>query len=61
MFNILNHLNFAPPCPGDLNTDIFDATGTSLSPTALSPGKAGVLLKTTIPERQIQFAMKIIF
>lgn len=59
MFNILNHPNFAPPGPGDGNTDIFDATGTSLSPA--TGGTAGVLLKTTIPERQIQFALKVIF
>ena len=54
MFNILNHPNFAPPGPGDVNTDIFDATGAPLA-------TAGVLQKTTVPERQIQFAMKIIF
>jgi len=56
MFNVLNHANFAPPGPGDVNTDIFDATGTSLAGST-----AGVLVKTTVPERQIQFAMKIIF
>ena len=61
MFNILNHPNFAPPGPGDGNTDIFDATGTSLAPTAPTPGIAGVLAKTTTPERQIQFAVKVIF
>jgi hypothetical protein len=55
MFNILNHPNFAPPGPGDGNTDIFDATGTPLG------GTAGVLLRTTIPERQIQFAIKASF
>jgi len=54
MFNILNHPNFQVPGPGDGNTDIFDGTGTSL-PTA------GVLLRTTTPERQIQFAIKVIF
>ena len=59
MFNILNHPNFAPPGPGDGNTDIFDATGTSLAPS--SGGTAGVLLRTTTPERQIQFALKVIF
>jgi hypothetical protein len=59
MFNILNHPNFAPPGPGDGNTDIFDATGASLAPSG--GGTAGVLLKTTIPERQIQFALKVSF
>lgn len=61
MFNILNHPNFAPPGPGDGNTDIFDATGASLAPTAVQGGTAGLLVRTTIPERQIQFALKFIF
>lgn len=62
IFNILNHPNFAPPGPGDGNTDIFDATGTSLAPSASNPGgTAGALLRTTVPERQIQFAVKFIF
>ncbi len=56
---LLNHANFAPPGPAAGNTDIFDATGASLAPSL--GGTAGVLSKTTIPERQIQFAMKIIF
>ena len=59
MFNIMNHPNFAPPGPGDGNTDIFDATGASLAPS--NGGTAGILLRTTIPERQIQFAVKIVF
>jgi Carboxypeptidase regulatory-like domain/TonB-dependent Receptor Plug Domain/TonB dependent receptor len=59
MFNVLNHPNFAPPGPGAGNTDIFDATGASLAPSL--GGTAGVLTRTTIPERQIQFAMKITF
>jgi hypothetical protein len=43
-------------------TDIFDATGTSLAPSATNPGgTAGVLVRTTIPERQIQFAIKATF
>jgi hypothetical protein len=53
MFNILNHPDFAPPVTPD-NTDIFDGTGT---PT----GVAGLLTKTSVPERQIQFGLKIIF
>ena len=56
MFNIVNHPNFAPPGPGDGNTDIFDATGTSLAGSG-----AGTLQRTTIPERQIQFAIKVVF
>jgi hypothetical protein len=54
IFNILNHANFAPPQVGDGNTDIFDGTG---SPNPI----AGALVRTTIPERQIQFALKFIF
>jgi outer membrane receptor protein involved in Fe transport len=54
MFNIMNHPNFAPPGPGDGNTDIFLSNGDS-------SGLAGKLIRTTIPERQIQFAVKIVF
>jgi hypothetical protein len=61
MFNLMNHPNFAPPGPGDTNTDIFDPTGASLNPSVNPSGTAGVLVKTTIPERQIQFALKVIF
>jgi hypothetical protein len=53
IFNILNHANFAPPVTPD-NSDIFRSDGT---PT----GVAGLLTRTTIPERQIQFAIKFIF
>jgi hypothetical protein len=59
IFNIMNHPNFAVPGPGDGNTDIFDGTGTSLTPA--TGGTAGALVRTTIPERQIQFAIKVIF
>jgi hypothetical protein len=58
MFNIMNHPNFAPPGPGDTNTDIFGPSGSSLAPPI---GIAGALQRTTIPERQIQFAIKISF
>jgi hypothetical protein len=61
MFNIINHPNFAPPGPGDGNTDIFDATGASLAPNVVQGGTAGLLIRTTVPERQIQFAIKFIF
>ena len=54
MFNIINHPNFGPPGPGDGNTDIFASDG---SPN----GIAGALVRTTVPERQIQFALKFIF
>ena len=58
MFNIMNHPNFAPPGPGDGNTDIFDPSGASLAPPG---GISGALVRTTIPERQIQFAIKVSF
>ena len=61
MFNILNHPNFAPPGPGDGNTDIFDANGVLQSPLSPSQGLAGALIRTTSPERQIQFAVKVVF
>ncbi len=61
MFNLLNHPNFAPPGPGDVNTDIFDGTGAALGGTLQNPGTAGKLIRTTIPERQIQVAIKIVF
>jgi outer membrane receptor protein involved in Fe transport len=54
LFNILNHANFGPPTPGDNNTDLFDGNGAQLS----SPG---ALIRTVTPERQIQFALKVIF
>jgi hypothetical protein len=54
IFNIMNHANFAPPQVGDGNSDIFDGTGAA-------NGIAGALVRTTIPERQIQFAIKFIF
>jgi len=63
IFNILNHPNFGvPSTTGDANTDIFDGSGTSQSPTLpVNPGIAGVLVRTTVNERQIQFALKVIF
>jgi hypothetical protein len=54
MFNILNHANFGPPTPGDGNADIFQGNGT---PNPI----VGSLLRTVTSERQIQFAMKVIF
>ena len=56
MFDILNHPNFGPPTVGDGNTDIFGGTGT---PNPI----AGTLVRTVgeATERQIQFALKVIF
>jgi hypothetical protein len=53
IFNILNHVNFAPPST-PTNTDIFDGTG------AVNTA-AGVLTRTTTTAREIQFAVKVIF
>jgi hypothetical protein len=60
MFNILNHANFESPTPGDGNADIFISTP---SPTKTgSPNTlAGSLVRTTTPERQIQFALKFVW
>jgi hypothetical protein len=54
IFNIMNHANFGPPTVGDGNTDIFDGTGTG---NAI----AGALVRTVTPERQIQFALKVLW
>jgi outer membrane receptor protein involved in Fe transport len=63
MFNIINHPNFAPPQPGDGNTDIFAADGSPLTGGVQGSvgSTAGQLIRTTIPERQIQFALKFTF
>jgi len=52
-FNILNRANFSPPILPD-NSDIFDSTG---APT----GVAGLLTSTTTDNREIQFAIKVIW
>src|SRR6266849_2177632 len=52
IFNILNHANFAPPTTPDNSDIFFSADGTSLAGST-----AGALVRTTIPERQIQFAI----
>jgi hypothetical protein len=54
LFNLLNHPNFGPPTPGDFNADIFDGSGNA-NPIA------GQLVRTSTPERQIQFAIKVVF
>jgi hypothetical protein len=53
IFNILNHVNFAPPTT-PTNTDIFDGAGNLNS-------VAGALTHTTTTAREIQFAVKVIF
>jgi len=53
IFNILNHVNFAPPST-PTNTDIFDGAG---NPNTV----AGQLTRTTTTAREIQFAVKVIF
>ena len=65
IFNILNHANFGPPGVGDGNTDLFDSAGVSQKPVDANNvpngNLAGKLVRTTTPERQIQFAVKIVF
>ena len=53
IFNILNHVNFAPPST-PTNTDIFDGAG-------VLNQEAGALTRTTTTAREIQFAIKVIF
>jgi hypothetical protein len=55
-FNILNHANFGPPTPGDVNADVFNG-----SVPANRIQNPGALIRTVTPERQIQFALKVIF
>ena len=52
-FNILNHADFGVPSVYDGNSDIFDGTGASLAPVAL--------VRTTVPQREVQFALKVMF
>src|ERR1700730_14056344 len=54
LFNVLNHANFNVPDLANGNLDIFDASGTS-NPSA------GLLTSTTTTEREIQFALKLIW
>jgi carboxypeptidase family protein/TonB-dependent receptor-like protein len=51
-FNVFNHANFAPPTAGNLSP--FDGTGSPI-------GGFGTLTTTQTPERQIQFALKLIW
>jgi hypothetical protein len=53
-FNLLNHANFGDPNVPNTEADLFDATGTRI-------GSAGHLTTTSVPERQIQFAIKIVW
>jgi hypothetical protein len=51
MFNVLNHANFNSPID---NSNIFDQTGAAV-------GNAGRITSTSIPARQIQFGLKVIW
>jgi carboxypeptidase family protein len=51
-FNVLNHTNFAPPRASNL--EALKATGTT-------PPGFGVLTATQVPNREIQFALKMIW
>jgi hypothetical protein len=52
VFNIANHANFNPPLPG--NRQVFDGLGAPL-------GSAGLLNATSTTNRQMQFALKVIW
>jgi hypothetical protein len=58
-FNVTNHPDFSGPDTYDANNDLFDGTGASLAPSA--GGNGGQLVRTTVPQREIQFALKIEF
>jgi hypothetical protein len=51
-FNIVNRTNFAPPKAGNLE---------ALSATGTTPAGFGVLKATQIPNREIQFALKMVW
>jgi hypothetical protein len=53
IFNILNRANFSLPV-NPTGTDIFDSTGAPNS-------AAGLLLSTTTPARELQFALKVLW
>ena len=51
-FNITNRTNFAPPIANNLG---------SLDSTGATPTNFGVLTKTQVPMREIQFGLKMIW
>ena len=51
-FNVLNRTNFAPPKAGNLE---------ALSATGTTPAGFGVLTTTQLPNREIQFALKMVW
>jgi hypothetical protein len=51
-FNVLNRANFAPPKAGNLE---------ALSATGTTPPGFGILTTTQVPNREIQFALKLIW
>jgi outer membrane receptor protein involved in Fe transport len=53
-FNIFNRANFAPPNAVNGNLEAFDGTGAPV-------GGFGQITSTSTPERQVQFALKIIW
>jgi hypothetical protein len=51
-FNVLNRTNFAPPSAGNLE---------ARSATGIVPAGFGILTSTQVPNREIQFALKLIW
>lgn len=58
-FNVTNHPDFNGPDHYDGNADLFDGSGKSLAPS--TGGNGGELVRTTVPQREIQFAVKVEF
>jgi hypothetical protein len=53
-FNIFNRANFTPPNAVNGNLEAFNGTGSPV-------GGFGTVTSTSTPERQIQFALKVIW
>jgi hypothetical protein len=55
-FNVINRTNFAPPSAGNL-----EALGDNSTAFGITPAGFGVLTSTQVPNREIQFALKMIW
>jgi hypothetical protein len=59
LFNVLNHPDFLPPLRP--NNQVLSSTITNGVATLTRNDGAGVLTSTSVPSRQIQFALKVIW